>query len=184
MTRDSYIDAAIKTESPIDDRLRDRFHKRDNIRLLHACLGINSEIIELNKAISQNDIINIGEEILDIIWYCALACDVLDIDLIPSERDYNLNIIESGIIVNAASDISDIIKKAIFYGKEYSIKDIQFNICEIIKACINLCECYKLDFKELKRKNIEKLAARYGGKFSEERAINRDLQLEFKVLSK
>lgn len=45
----------------------------------------------------------------------------------------------------------------------------------------NICN---KSFEELMEKNIAKLRARYGEKFSTEKAINRDLELERKILEK
>jgi len=44
--------------------------------------------------------------------------------------------------------------------------------------------CYDLNTEEIFDINIQKLKARYGDKFSSERAINRDLETERKILSK
>jgi hypothetical protein len=48
-----------------------------------------------------------------------------------------------------------------------------------IRIYLNL---YNLNIEEVWEKNIEKLRARYGEKFSSERAINRDLETERTIL--
>lgn len=45
-----------------------------------------------------------------------------------------------------------------------------------------LCDALNLDFNEILEKNIAKLAKRYGGEFSSEKANNRDISAELDIL--
>ena len=76
----TYQRAALRTESttyqPIDPRL------------LHAAYGIVTEAGELLDAIKKAtfygkplDTVNVAEEIGDLMWYIAIACDALATDL-------------------------------------------------------------------------------------------------------
>jgi hypothetical protein len=49
---------------------------------------------------------------------------------------------------------------------------------------LNYCQINNIDFGSILDKNIDKLKARYGDKFSSERAINRDLETEKRILEK
>jgi hypothetical protein len=71
-----------------------------------------------------------------------------------------------------------------YYNKP--IDELQFkNITTILMFNISdFMNCYDLSLEETFEINIEKLKARYGDKFSSERAINRDLDAERKILSK
>lgn len=57
------------------------------IRVFHSIIGISTEAGELQEALikvingEKADNVNIAEEIGDILWYIALACDELDLDL-------------------------------------------------------------------------------------------------------
>lgn len=95
----------------------------EEIRLLHAVLGIATEAQEMidqimniwkNKTLDK---VNLGEEISDIFWYSAIVSDTLN-----------------------------------------------------------------QPFDKIMETNIKKLRARYGEKFSSEKAINRDLEKERSIL--
>ena len=59
-----------------------------NIQLLHAAMGISTELGELSDNLkkylfygSKLNIVNAREELGDIMWYIALACRSLDVSL-------------------------------------------------------------------------------------------------------
>lgn len=120
----NYIENVVKTESPTTPELVARLSSPENVRLLHAAIGMCTEsgefIDQLKKHIFYGkplDKVNLKEEIGDQLWYIGIALDVLD-----------------------------------------------------------------SDFDTEQRKNIAKLQARYPSKFSEESAINRDLDKEREIL--
>jgi hypothetical protein len=47
---------------------------------------------------------------------------------------------------------------------------------------VNFCYQYNTDISNILDKNIDKLRARYGDKFSSEKAINRNLEVEKQIL--
>jgi hypothetical protein len=47
---------------------------------------------------------------------------------------------------------------------------------------VNFCYQYNTDISSILDKNIDKLRARYGDKFSSEKAINRNLEVEKQIL--
>jgi NTP pyrophosphatase (non-canonical NTP hydrolase) len=68
----SYINAALRTEAPSDQRL------------LHAAMGMCTETGELMDALKKHmfygkplDGVNLSEELGDLFWYIAIACDAL-----------------------------------------------------------------------------------------------------------
>ncbi len=87
----TYIELALRTEStlepimplPVDYPVSDR-----NInRLLHAAMGLTTESGEFLDALKKHlfygkplDLVNLREEIGDIMWYLAIACDALGTD--------------------------------------------------------------------------------------------------------
>lgn len=123
MNSKDYIQNAIRTETQDFSGIQERFTK-ENIRLLHACIGLCTEAGEALDALKKHlyygkelDKVNLKEEMGDLFWYMAIMADTLDIE-----------------------------------------------------------------FEEIMTKNINKLKARYGDKFSEDKAINRDLDTEREIL--
>ena len=121
---DNYIENVVKTESPTTPELVARLSSPENVRLLHAAIGMCTEsgefIDQLKKHIFYGkplDKVNLKEEIGDLMFYIGVAMDVLE-----------------------------------------------------------------TDFDTEQRKNIAKLKARYGEKFSSKAAIERDLGKERKIL--
>ena len=84
---DAYVEAAVRTESPVTPELQARFTPRI-IRLHHAFSGIVTEGGELTDQLKRHiyygaplDEVNIVEELGDLMWYVALACYVLGVSL-------------------------------------------------------------------------------------------------------
>lgn len=75
-----YIDKAIRTESTV-------FNMEDgDDRLLHAGIGLATESAEFLDALKKHiyygkplDRVNLREELGDLFWYMAIACDALDV---------------------------------------------------------------------------------------------------------
>lgn len=90
-------------------------------------------------------------------------------------------------IATEAGEIVDALKKHIFYGKELDLVnleeelgDLSWYMAVMIAVMAILGHC--TSFERIWAVNIAKLQARYGDKFSEEAAINRNLSAERKVL--
>lgn len=124
MENKEYIKKALVTESRDWEPVKERLTDTNTIRLLHAGVGLSTEVGEVLDALKKHifygkplDKVNLKEEMGDLFWYMAVMADALEVD-----------------------------------------------------------------FKEVMERNIAKLTARYGEKFSEERAINRDTDNERKIL--
>lgn len=83
----SYVNYATNTEAPVTDEMKERFNNDENIRLLHAGIGMATESGEFLDMLKKHlyygkplDKVNLAEEVGDLMWYCAVAMDVLDID--------------------------------------------------------------------------------------------------------
>ena len=89
MTPHEYQVLAEKTESKPHEALLQRLMRSDETpRLVHASMGLQTEAGEFTDALKKYvyygkelDRVNLGEEIGDILWYCALACNALGIDM-------------------------------------------------------------------------------------------------------
>lgn len=81
-----------------------------------------------------------------------------------------------------ANELLDAFKKHMFYGKPLDIVNIGEEIADQLWYLTNLARLLNLNIEELLNKNIEKLRVRFPDKFSEEKAINRDVNAERKKL--
>ena len=85
-------------------------------------------------------------------------------------------------MVTESGEAMDMIKKHVYYGKELDLVNLHEEIGDLMWYVALICSACNFDLSDIMEKNIEKLRARYGEKFSEERAINRDLNKERKIL--
>ena len=86
-----YQDESKRTCPELDDKLRENLANE-----MHMVLGISTEAGELLDAYKKHfaygknlDVINVGEEIADIMWYISNLCRMLNIDF---EEMLNRNI--------------------------------------------------------------------------------------------
>ncbi|MDR1018993.1 MAG: hypothetical protein LBM02_09880 [Lachnospiraceae bacterium] len=167
------------------------------LNLAHMVMGITSELEEIYRASLKNDIVNLNEEIADVIWYLANYCtfrnfnfeeiignimykSIFDLDILEFDKDDiidNLPVLETSV-----SLLTDYVKKYVAYNKPFDVKKEKQAILGIVLALTNLTLDFNFD-TDL-QKNIDKLKQRYPEKFTEERALNRDLEVERKILEK
>ena len=83
-----------------------------------------------------------------------------------------------------AGEFLDALKKHIFYGKELDRVNLAEEMGDVFWYCAIVASELGINFEEVMDKNIEKLKARYGEKFSEEKADSRDLTKERDILEK
>jgi len=82
------------------------------------------------------------------------------------------------IIVTEAAELMDAYKKAMIYGKEKDTTNIEEEMGDLMWGLTVLADQLNIPFQRILDKNIAKLKVRYGDKFSEEKALNRDLDKE------
>lgn len=80
----TYIQDALRTESGVEPMATKEL--RTN-RFLHAAMGLSTEAGEFLDALKKHlfygkelDLVNLKEEIGDLMWYLAIACDALGTD--------------------------------------------------------------------------------------------------------
>lgn len=83
-----------------------------------------------------------------------------------------------------AGEFMDALKKHIFYGKELDRVNLREELGDLFWYMAIACDELDVPFESLMKRNIEKLKARYGEKFSEEKAEKRDLKTEREILEK
>lgn len=84
MTPSNYVTAVVKTESVDFDKIAEQLKSPQTIRLLHAVMGLETEVGELMDALKKHifygkplDVVNVVEECGDLTWYLALLLDEL-----------------------------------------------------------------------------------------------------------
>jgi len=158
----------------------------EKLDLAHMILGIISEQEELLQAIVKEDEVNMREEMSDICWYLANYCTFRGYDfnkLVEEYQfDFELEEWESGVCTFDvySSKLADYVKKYIAYGKPID-RVLEERALGGIIYSFQFEECY-FSFKDDLDRNIKKLQARFPEKFSQEKALNRDLETERKIL--
>jgi NTP pyrophosphatase (non-canonical NTP hydrolase) len=83
-----------------------------------------------------------------------------------------------------SSEIADVFKKKIAYGKEIDYVNVKEEIGDVMWYIANMCNINGWDLRDILDTNINKLQSRYPEKFDSENALNRDLKKERKILEK
>lgn len=157
-----------------------------NINLAHMVLGINSEIVELEDAISVRDYVNVGEEVADLLWYVGNYCTFKGL-AIPHPLE-NIEVRGAKIMIAdlyySTSELQDMVKKFLAYGKKINSSLEILYLQDIVDLACSFVKKYNLDLEVILQNNVDKLLVRFPTGFSTEKAINRDLGSERKELEK
>ncbi len=98
-------------------------------------------------------------------------------------EDGTKRLLHAGIgLSTEAGEFLDALKKHIFYGKELDRVNLAEEMGDMFWYLAIACDELGVEFESLMERNIAKLKARYGEKFTEERAENRDLGTEREIL--
>ena len=85
-------------------------------------------------------------------------------------------------LVTESGEIADVLKKNLAYNKEIDYINLQEEMGDICWYLAGLCNINGFDFEKILQTNIDKLRSRYPDKFTNENALNRDLDAERQVL--
>jgi uncharacterized protein YabN with tetrapyrrole methylase and pyrophosphatase domain len=85
-------------------------------------------------------------------------------------------------IVKHTCSLLDMLKKKLYYNKPIDESKFKTNFYEVLLNLSDYANQYSINIEETFDINISKLRARYGEKFSSEKAINRNLDLERSIL--
>jgi NTP pyrophosphatase (non-canonical NTP hydrolase) len=155
-------------------------------KVLHAVIGVLTEVEELldNHIGETQDFTNILEEVGDITWYLAIIGREYQLDypqlLVRTKNEDPMKLVLK--IIKNTCKLLDMMKKKIYYNKpidENLFKTITHVVMLDLSDYMNV---YDINIQNSFDINIAKLKARYGEKFSSERAINRDLETERNIL--
>lgn len=81
-------------------------------------------------------------------------------------------------------EIQDALKKHYFYGKPLDRVNLAEELGDVMWYIAILCDELGVSLESVMEKNIAKLKARYGEKFTEAAALNRNLAVEREILEK
>ena len=81
-----------------------------------------------------------------------------------------------------AGEILDAVKKHVYYGKELDKVNLFEEVGDLFWYLAVMADELGFSFEDAMKKNNEKLEARYGSRFSSDKAIDRDLNKERTVL--
>lgn len=94
-------------------------------------------------------------------------------------------LLHAGIgIATESGEFLDALKKTVFYGKELDKVNLKEELGDVLWYIAIAMDELGTDFETEMNRNIEKLSARYPEKFTSEKAMNRDLDTERKILEK
>lgn len=79
-------------------------------------------------------------------------------------------------------ELQDVAKKAIAYGKPVDVVNVKEELGDLMWYIARICKLYGFTLEEVMETNINKLKARYGEKFTEHAALNRNLDNERQIL--
>jgi hypothetical protein len=155
-----------------------------NRTFVHAVLGISSEVGEVDETIAYHKQ-NLDEEKGDLCWYVALACHCLAIRFpILAQKSFE-KILHSDaahlhLLVMNQGDLADALKRHLFYGTELDVARVEATLIDVLHFC---ARGSSEALNRIINHNIMKLKVRFPGKFTQECAVNRDLEAEAKALN-
>lgn len=79
-------------------------------------------------------------------------------------------------------ELTDAFKKQMAYGKDIDWVNVKEEVGDLMWYIAGFCNINGFDLEEILETNVKKLQARYPEKFSEDRAISRDLEKERGIL--
>ena len=85
-------------------------------------------------------------------------------------------------IVTEAGELADILKKKLFYGKDIDFQHADEEVGDLLWYVTLYTMSRGRDLEEIVRENIKKLRSRYGDKWSQDAALNRDVEAEYEAM--
>jgi len=87
-------------------------------------------------------------------------------------------------MMTEVGELVDPFKKFMAYRKMIDFVNVQEELGDLMWYVANFCRINNFDLEKIMDNNIAKLRARYPEKFTEENAINRNLEKEREILEK
>lgn len=101
----------------------------------------------------------------------------------PRQTDTPMRLLHAALgLQTEAGEFADPIKKYVFYGKPIDHVLLEEELGDLTWYIALACNALGLDMMAVMEKNVAKLKQRYPEKFTEDKALNRDLDAERKIL--
>lgn len=97
-----------------------------------------------------------------------------------SKQEHNFHMIFG--MLTEVGELADIFKKNLAYGKEIDWVNVKEETGDLMWYIANFCKGNNFDLEEILETNINKLISRYPEKFTQKEALERNLDLERKIL--
>lgn len=151
----------------------------EELNLTHMRLGMVTEIAEIADIFKKHiaykkpiDFVNLKEEIGDVCWYIVnmATFEQEDLEIFRKDRIWIPNDDEKWEYE------LDSFLVGLYYNQDCNSLRLQ--------RIMDLCKQWNIDFEECLDLNIAKLKARFPEKFTEEKALNRNLEIEREILER
>ena len=97
--------------------------------------------------------------------------------------DKTIKLLHAGLGMSTESgEFVDVVKKYLFYGKQIDETNLVEELGDLLWYVAVACDALGVELEKVMHLNIEKLKARYGDKFTDTKALDRNLDKERKVL--
>lgn len=101
------------------------------------------------------------------------------------ERSQTVRLLHAAMgLSTEANEVLDQLKRHIFYGKDIDNINLKEELGDIFWYAAIMADALSINFENIMATNISKLKKRYGEKFTENKALLRDLQHERQILEK
>ena len=176
VTSENYVQLATKTESPVTDEMKVRLSKSYNylIDIFKKQVELGTELDILKKYIYYGK----GSIPTD-----SRNCSLKELEKVTDDSFIRLLHGVVGVTTEA-TEMIEALASYLLTEKELDLVNIseENGDCYWYQAIIN--DVTNTEMNKVLQTNIEKLAARYPDKFSEQLAINRNLEVERTILEK
>jgi NTP pyrophosphatase (non-canonical NTP hydrolase) len=195
MTTQEHVNYAIRT---LPDLGKDKETQLERIvpeqigiklNLSHMALGLAGELGEIVNCTGTElkhkiDLTNLEEELGDQYWYLSCYCHLRNVP-VPHADHLKVDIENDlcfELLISSISDLVDLVKRYTAYNKEIDRAKELETVYNIYVSLFLFESIYQLDGNKIREKNINKLRVRYPQKYSDDSAINRNIEAERKSL--
>ena len=140
------------------------------LRLLHAAIGLSTEMLELQQANAERKMNDALLELGDICWFAATICHELDHTPVGGRAP-----VELATLAKWIESVVSAVKAHVYYGRALP-DDFARSAGMILNAAASIGIC-SLD-RDPRAANLAKLRVRYADKFEASRANVRDTAAE------
>ncbi len=157
--------------------------------ITHMKLGLITEIGELADVYKrfiaygkEIDLVNVKEEVGDLLWYNSNLANIIGIDICYFEELFQKK--RNNECLNSSSEYMILTMSMKIGGMAMESGPTEFDLFSLYYSIRFFCIKNDIDIEECMQKNYDKLFKRFPEKFTNENALNRNLDEERKELEK